>query len=98
MRVTMILPAFNLSGGIRVFAIYADRLRRRGHQVYAVAPREPSPTLWRAAKSFLRGRGWPRAPGKLPSHFDGLGVEHRLLDHPGPVTDADVPDADVVIG
>jgi glycosyltransferase involved in cell wall biosynthesis len=98
MRITLVLPAFNLSGGIRVFAIYADRLRRRGHEVLAVAPRESAPTFAQAVRSFLRGRGWPTAPGKLPSHFDGLAVEHRLLDHPGPVTDADLPDADVVIG
>jgi glycosyltransferase involved in cell wall biosynthesis len=98
MRITMILPAFNLSGGTRVFAIYADRLRRRGHQLLVVAPREPVPTFAQSVRSLLRGRGWPTAPGKLPSHFDGLGVEHILLDHSAPVTDADLPDADVVLG
>jgi glycosyltransferase involved in cell wall biosynthesis len=96
MRITFILPGFNLSGGARVLAVYADRLRRRGHQVLAVAPGEPRPSLRRVLGALLRGEGWPsRDTG--PSHFDGVGVERRLLDHPGPVTDADLPDADVVI-
>src|SRR5262249_36557188 len=83
--------------GIRVLAIYAERLRRRGHQVLAVAPRPDVPTFWQALKSFVRGRGWPSAGGREPSHFDGLAVEHRLLDHPGALTEADVPDADVIV-
>src|SRR5947209_8669966 len=97
MRITFVLPCFNLSGGSRVVAVYAERLRRRGHQVLVVAPSEPSPTLKGKVKSLLRGRGWPRPWRQGPSHFDGLAVEHRLLPHPAPVTAVDVPDADVVI-
>lgn len=32
-----------------------------------------------------------------PSHFDGLGIDHRILDTYRSVTDKDVPDSDVVI-
>ncbi|HWI57981.1 MAG TPA: glycosyltransferase family 4 protein [Bacillota bacterium] len=47
-------------------------------------------------KSLLLGRGWGgNAPE--PSHFDGTGVPHRVLERIRPVTDADVPDADVVV-
>ena len=36
MRITFVLNHVNLNGGIRVIAIYADRLRCRGHQVVVV--------------------------------------------------------------
>ncbi len=97
MRVTFVLPCFNLSGGVRVVAGYAERLRRRGHEVLAVAPSEPSPTLKDKAKSLLRGKGWPGRWQQGPSHFDGLEVKHCVLPHPAPVTAADVPDADIVL-
>ena len=52
MRITMVLPAFNLSGGIRVLATYAERLQRRGHRVLAVAFPEQPPTLWQSLRSL----------------------------------------------
>jgi glycosyltransferase involved in cell wall biosynthesis len=99
MRITLVAPGFNLSGGIRVLAIYAERLRRRGHQLLVVAPQpDPPPTLWQCFKSFVKGKGWPRRTRDEHSHFDGLPIERRLLDHPGRLVAADVPDADVIIG
>jgi glycosyltransferase involved in cell wall biosynthesis len=96
-RITFVLPCFDLTGGNRVVSIYADALRRRGHEVSAVAPRQRR-TSWRqCVRSLLRGRGWPARTGVGPSHFDGLGVPHRTLRHSGPVTDADLPPADVVV-
>jgi glycosyltransferase involved in cell wall biosynthesis len=97
MRITLVLPGFNLSGGIRVLAIYAERLHRRGHQLHAVAPRDIPPTFLQSVKSYLRGRGWPPRIVREPSHFDGLPFEQRLLPHSGPITDRDVPDADVIL-
>jgi glycosyltransferase involved in cell wall biosynthesis len=97
MRITWVLPPVDLSGGIRVIAIYAERLRRRGHQVVAVTVQPRSPTWRDVFRSLLRRRHWPAAPGRRPSHFDKLDVELRRLPHDGPVTDRDVPDADVVI-
>jgi glycosyltransferase involved in cell wall biosynthesis len=97
MRITMIVPEFNLSGGIRVLATYAERLQRRGHQVVALAAPEPPPT-WRACiRSFLKGKGWPSSKPPAASHFDGIDVKHYLLDHAGPLSDGDVPDADIVL-
>jgi glycosyltransferase involved in cell wall biosynthesis len=97
MRITFVLPPVNLSGGIRVIAIYADRLRRRGHEVVAVSPPPRQPRLRSKMRSWLRGRGWPVAPATGPSHLDGLDIEHRILDRWRPVADRDVPDADVVV-
>ena len=86
-----------MAGGIRVLAIYAARLQRRGHRVAVVSQPQWQPDLARKVKSLLRGRGWPKDAEAEPSWFDGLGVPHRVLEEIRPVSDADVPDADVVI-
>ncbi len=95
MKITFVVPAPNLAGGTRVIATHADRLKARGHTVTVVA--QPVLSLTRNAKikSILRGT-WPREPERR-SHFDGMQAELRIMDHVGPATDADVPDADVVI-
>jgi glycosyltransferase involved in cell wall biosynthesis len=98
MRISFVLPTVDLSGGSRVLSIYAGGLQRRGHQVTAVSVNHWRPSLKDRLRSFLRGKGWPRQQKRGPSHFDGLPLDLRLLKHSGPVTDADVPDADVVIG
>jgi glycosyltransferase involved in cell wall biosynthesis len=96
MRITFLLPHAGLAGGIRVAAIYAQWLKRRGHDVVVMStPRRELP-LKTKVLSAIRGKGWPR-PKKLGSHFDGLDVDHRIIDRHRPMTDADVPDADVVI-
>lgn len=93
MRVTFVLPYAGLQGGVRVIAIYAERLKRRGHEVIVVSGPVVVPTR-RKVKSLLLGRGWPQPE---PSHFEGLDVDHRILESYRPVTDADMPDADVVV-
>jgi glycosyltransferase involved in cell wall biosynthesis len=97
MRITFVIPPADLSGGIRVLALYAEGLRRKGHQVRVISVSQPRPTLREIARSLWKGQGWPPQPVNGPSHFDGLAVEHRRVSHSGPVTDADVPEADVVI-
>lgn len=93
MRVTFVLPYAGLQGGLRVIATYADRLKRRGHEVVVVSTPETI-RMRSKLKSLLLGRGLPELQ---PSHFDGVDVPHRVLDTVRPVTDADVPDADVVV-
>jgi glycosyltransferase involved in cell wall biosynthesis len=96
MRITFVLPPVDMSGGIRTLAIHAERLRHRGHRVVVVSVRPAGPTLRQIARSLLKGQPWHSSrPG--PSHFDGLEVDHRRLKHTGPVTDRDVPEADVVV-
>lgn len=96
MRITFVLPHAGVSGGVRVIAIYAERLQRRGHRVSVVST-PPPPDFARRLKSLLRGRGWPSGAASEPSWFEGLGVPHRVIERVRPVTDADVPDADVVL-
>lgn len=96
MRITFVLPYAGLSGGTRVLAIYAQRLRRRGHHLTVVSTPPFQLPFHRKLKAFLRGKGWPRTEHE-PSHFDGLDVPHHVIDRWRDVTDADVPDADVVV-
>ncbi len=97
MRVTFICPAVNMSGGIRVIGIYAEHLTAMGHdvQIFSVQGRAPHPI--RQFKSLLEGKGlipWARYK---PSHLDGMSVSHHVLPHSGPIIDADLPNADVVV-
>jgi glycosyltransferase involved in cell wall biosynthesis len=96
MRITFILPVVSMGGGIKVVGIYAKALADKGHEVVLVSPPMPDMSVRRKIKSFITGHGWPchRHPD---SHLDGLDLDHRVLDCWRAVTDADVPDADVVI-
>jgi len=97
MRVTFVLPTVGMSGGIRVVAIYAKALAARGHEVTLVSPPPRAVPFRRKVKSFLKRKGWPGDPPPPASHLDGSGLDHHVLDRCRPVTDDDVPDADVVI-
>ena len=96
-RVTFILPTASMNGGTKVVAIYAQELMRLGHTVLVVsAPLRTTP-LRRKLKSWLMLKGWPDDPKHIESHLDHTLIDHLLLDKWRPLTDADVPDADVVI-
>jgi glycosyltransferase involved in cell wall biosynthesis len=97
MRVTFVLPFAGLSGGIRVLSIYAERLRRRGHEVTVVSHPQPKRRLLGKLRSLVQGSGWPKEPELEPSFFDGLAVPHYVLESARPVVDGDVADADVVL-
>lgn len=97
MKITFVLPPVNLSGGIRVLAIYSQLLQQRGHQVLVVSVPPRLPPFEKRLKSLLQGKGWPVKPISRPSHLDSINVPHRIIDRYRPITDADVPDADVVI-
>jgi glycosyltransferase involved in cell wall biosynthesis len=96
-KITFVLPVNDLSGGIRVLATHAERLARRGHEVFAVSVPVARPRLGRAVKDLLRGRGWPASGGPVSGHFDLVDVPHHRLERDRAVSDADVPDADVAI-
>src|SRR5688572_12036336 len=97
MRITFVLNHVNLNGGIRVIAIYAERLKQRGHTVTVVSRPRPVPTLKNKVKSLVKGNGWPVDPNTLADHFDDVDVEQRVIESRRPIVDRDVPDADVVI-
>ncbi|MFT3789242.1 MAG: hypothetical protein QM770_24195 [Tepidisphaeraceae bacterium] len=96
MKVSFVLPHAGLTGGIRVVAIYADQLQRRGHQVQCVSvPRRELPLLVKA-KNILAGRPWKKDL-RGPSHLDYYPIQHTILDRWRPIVDEDLPDADVVV-
>jgi glycosyltransferase involved in cell wall biosynthesis len=97
-KITFVLPHAGLAGGIRVCAIYAQALQDRGHEVRVVSTPRPTPQGLKARiKGLLKGEGWTQSDEKEPGHFDHVNVPHTVIDRWRPVTDADVPDADVVI-
>lgn len=77
--------------------IHAQHLSRMGHIVRVVSPPPPAIPTHRKLKSWLSGTGRPCESLSFNSHLDGAGINHHLLDRFRPVTDADVPDGDVVI-
>jgi glycosyltransferase involved in cell wall biosynthesis len=97
MRITFMLPHAGLSGGVRVVAIYAQRLQQRGHRVTILSTpfrlhgiAEHLRNLWFRLGLWMSGK-------PEPSHLNGIGVEHRLLKSPNWLDPADVPDADVIV-
>lgn len=96
MKVTFFVPYVHFSGGIKVVAIYAERLRARGHDVVVVSPVPPAPTWKDRARRLLREGRWSAPP--RPSHFAGRNIDLRFYEPFRPIENADVPDADVIIG
>ncbi|MEL7238990.1 MAG: hypothetical protein AAGK78_09010, partial [Planctomycetota bacterium] len=108
MRISFLLPQIGQEGGVRVVATYARLLAERGHAVHAyslgrerkIAPRRRMKDL---AKFVARG-DWAMARDTIrrpllvrKTHFDDTPELHTKLPHNGPITDRDLPDADVVV-
>ena len=96
LRITFVAPPVGMSGGIRVMAIYAKMLAEFGHRVVVVSPPAAPISFKQKLKYWLRNQEWP-VLNPPRSHLDGQGLDHRVLSAHHPVTDKDVPDADVVI-
>lgn len=96
-RITFVLPTVTMTGGNKVIAIYAQRLAQSGHIVKLVSPPPSATSLRTKIGSLLAGNGWPAETKRHPSQFDNTGLDHTILDRQRPVTDTDVPDADIVI-
>ncbi|MGL6136733.1 MAG: glycosyltransferase family 4 protein [Planktothrix sp.] len=98
MKITFVLANWvSLSGGVQSNADLAYHLQKRGHEVYIVCPQKRRPTVVKQVKSLLKGKGLIPSKHQGPSHLDGMDLPREVLDHPPPVTDADLPDADIVV-
>jgi glycosyltransferase involved in cell wall biosynthesis len=95
LNITFVCPADNLSGGMRVIALHAAQLARRGHKVIAALPRPAALSL--RARLRRVAKQVPASLANTISFFKDVPFTVRWLDHPGPVTDRDLPDADVVV-
>ena len=96
MRITFVLPYVGLAGGIRVLAIYANRLHERGHTVTVVSIPKSRLGLKKTIRTLLRTRRWPSVDAE-PSHFEVTAIRPHVIESTRAVVDDDVPDADVVI-
>lgn len=83
MRITFVLPGANLSSGVRVVAIYAERFKKLGHKVCLLYPLERKLSLYQQVVSLAKGNGLLSAPKAQPSHLDGLSVGRRVLECDG---------------
>jgi hypothetical protein len=97
MKITFVLPTLSLTGGMRVLSIYTELLQNRGEKIFIVSTPPGQATLIQQLRSLLRGRGWQSPPKKEQSHFDKVDVESRVLETYCPITDKDIPDADIIM-
>lgn len=96
LRITFVLPVADLTGGVRVVGQYAEQLAARGHRVTVVSG-SVACSLRRRLSNVKNGLGFARHVAPPASHIDDEKVRHVVLPHDRPVTDADVPDGDVVV-
>jgi glycosyltransferase involved in cell wall biosynthesis len=96
-KITFVLSVADRTGGNRVIATYAERLKKRGHSVVIVSRPHPDRTLRERLSGLLKEGRWLPSRRDGASHIDGTGVTHLLTECIRPVVDMDVPDGDVVI-
>lgn len=97
MKITIVLLVADMSGGAKVIGLYADRLRKRGHEVLIVSSGAPPSSLRTRIRVLFEERRWIPRIRQFTSHIDELDVPHHKLDRYRGVEDRDVPDADVVV-
>jgi glycosyltransferase involved in cell wall biosynthesis len=96
-KITFLSMNADLTGGSRMIAGHAQRLRSRGHEVTVVVKRSRSPG-WHQRLHRIRAFASLNSPSaKRTSHFDGLNLDMRLSKRTDCITASDVPDADVVV-
>jgi glycosyltransferase involved in cell wall biosynthesis len=96
MRLTFVMPHAGMAGGNRVIAIYASQLSKRGHLVELVSQPPDRPSLKDWINWLLLRRPRPVTAGTAP-YFQDQHIRLRAVKTRGPVSDDDVPDADIVI-
>ncbi|MDX9975547.1 MAG: glycosyltransferase family 1 protein, partial [FCB group bacterium] len=95
MRIVFVLPNPTLNGGMRVVAIYAQRLKERGHQVWIAFHVKPPEDLRGRVRAFLRSRS--AAGRKSRDFFESLGVEQITVRAGKRPLEEVLPDADAVV-
>jgi len=97
MKITFVVPTLNISGGLRVVSIYAERLSQKGHDVTIVYPQEASPSFKQRVKHFLNWKGYQFNSQFNSSYFDNVDYKVKITSNIQRVSSDDVPDADIVI-
>jgi glycosyltransferase involved in cell wall biosynthesis len=91
-RITIVLPFVNLTGGVRVMLDYANLLQAAGHQTTVVYPTWPYQFQWSRRQQWHEFQKTRRGPVHVP----WFPLACRLLRVPF-VRSRFMPDADVVI-
>jgi len=97
LKITFVVPALNLSGGLRVVSIYAKLLAEKGHDITVVSPNKRMPTVKERVKSILNWKGYKFNSNFDESFFSDAIYDVKILDSHRSVKCNDVPDADIVI-
>ena len=98
MKITFLLPYAAMSGGVRVIAIYADLLRDRGHQVRVISVSKKPLSFKKNLRSVIKEKKLPYKKIKQgKTYFHENDRWWTVVNHPGPITNNDVPDADIVV-
>lgn len=97
MKITFVVPALNLTGGLRVVAIYANLLSKKGHTVTVVSPNQNRPDWKQKLKSAFKWKGYNFKPWFNRSYFENAIYDVKVLDKHRPVVSEDLPDADILI-
>lgn len=98
MKITIVLPHLNVSGGVRVAAIYAKKFIESGHDVTLISPARPTVSRKRKLLQRLQSIQTQTEP-KVDdtTMISSLLDAHILLSKPFPIEPAGIPDADVII-
>ncbi|MBK8816007.1 MAG: glycosyltransferase family 4 protein [Methylococcaceae bacterium] len=97
MKITFVTPNINLTGGLRVVSIYAELLCARGHSITIVSPRKDAFNFRQKIKFLFRRTKTGHKPTFDDSFFKNAPYDVKILNANRVVSDADVPDADIVI-
>ena len=98
MKLTFLLPYAGMHGGIRVVAIYAQLLRDRGHDVNILSVTKKPLGIKDTFRYFRQHKKWPsKRKTQEKTYFEQDDQSWTILNHAGPITDQDLPDADIVI-
>jgi glycosyltransferase involved in cell wall biosynthesis len=96
-KVTIVVPELNSTGGTRVISIYARELEHRGHDVLLVTWKPNPRGVRNVVKHFLRHSIRRSAESQLDWYFDGGSIPIRRLGFSKQIRNESIPDADVVI-
>jgi glycosyltransferase involved in cell wall biosynthesis len=97
MKISFVMAFASMSGGTRVIATHARNLIDLGHDVRVIST-PPAPRGLKRTLSTLAHTG--RFPEKWKTgerFFEDARVPHTVIEKHRPVSDGDLPDADVVV-
>jgi glycosyltransferase involved in cell wall biosynthesis len=99
MKITFLVPSINLTGGIRVIAIYAKLLAKKGHQVTVVSPGPRQARFKERLKTLIKnkGRGFNKKRTFNLAFFNCPLVKLKILGTFRPIQANDVPDGEIII-